>query len=106
MNIQQMMKQAQVMQQRMQEMQAKLGTIEVTGQSGGGMVSVVMTCKGEMRGIKIAPELMNPAEKETLEDLVVAAINAAKSRADETMAEETRRMMQEMGLPADFKLPV
>ena len=106
MNIQQMMKQAQQMQQRMQEMQAKLGTIEVTGQSGGGMVAATMTCKGEMRGIKIDPSLMNPAERETLEDLVVAAINAAKARADETMAEETRRMMQDMGLPADFKLPV
>jgi DNA-binding YbaB/EbfC family protein len=79
--------------------------MEVTGQSGGGMVTVVMTCKGEMRSIKILEELMAPSEKETLEDLIVAAINGARQVADDTLASETRKMMQEFGLPADFKMP-
>ncbi len=105
MNIQQMMQQAQQMQKRMQETQARLGQTEVTGQSGGGMVTVVMTCKGEMRSIKIADELVTPTDKETLEDLIIAAVNAARIAADETMGNETRRMMQEFGLPPDFKIP-
>jgi DNA-binding YbaB/EbfC family protein len=100
-----MMQQAQAMQKRMQEVQAKLGLMEVTGQSGGGMVTVVMTCKGEMRSIKILEELIVPSDKETLEDLIVAAVNAARMASDETLASETRRMMQEFGLPEDFKLP-
>lgn len=105
MNIQEMMKQAQMMQKRMQDMQEKLGGMEVEGQSGGGMVQVVMTCKGEMRSIRIVPDLIVPEDKDTLEDLIVAAVNAARQRADETMASETQRMMREFGLPPDFKLP-
>jgi DNA-binding YbaB/EbfC family protein len=105
MNIQQMMQQAQQMQKRMADVQAKLGGIEVSGQSGGGMVQVTMTCKGEMRKIAIQPDLINPADKETLEDLIVAAVNAARSKADETLASETQAMMQEFGLPPGFELP-
>lgn len=106
MNIQEMMRQAQTMQKRMEEMQAKLGELEISGQSGGGMVKVVMTCKGEVRKIDIAPEMIDPAEKETLEDLIKAAINMARQNADAKLAEETKRMMSEFGLPPDFKLPL
>jgi DNA-binding YbaB/EbfC family protein len=105
MNIQEMMKQAKIMQQRMQEMQAKLGQMEVEGQAGGGMVSVVMTCRGEVRKVTIAPDAINPLEKEVLEDLVMAAVNLARENADNTLAGETRKMMQELGLPADAQLP-
>ncbi len=105
MNIQDMMKQAQLMQRRMQEMQEKLGQMEVEGQSGGGLVRVVMTCRGEVRTVSIAPEVVNPADKETLEDLVKAAVNLARENADNTLAGETRRMMEEMGIPADMGLP-
>lgn len=105
MNIQQMMKQAQQMQVRMQEMQEKLGEMEVTGTSGGGMVTVLMTCKGEVRKVTINPEIIVPAERETLEDLVMAAMNMARERADTTLAEETRKMMAEFGMPGDVKLP-
>lgn len=100
MNIQEMMKRAQVMQQKMNEMQEKLAETEVSGQSGGGMVRVVMTCRGEVRKVEISPEIINPQDKETLEDLVMAAMNMARENADVTMAEETRRMMEDMGLPA------
>lgn len=105
MNIQQMMKQAQVMQQRMQEMQDRLGETEIDGMSGGGMVKVIMTCKGEVRKITISPEVINPDDRETLEDLVMAAVNMARQRADQTLADETRKMMAEFGMPGDVKLP-
>lgn len=105
MNIQQMMKQAQVMQQRMEEMQDRLGEMEVSGASGGGAVSITMTCKGHVRRISISPEVINPDDRETLEDLVMAAVNMAKKQADDTLAEETRKMMADMGMPAGMKLP-
>ncbi len=105
MNIQQMMKQAQQMQVKMQEMQDKLGDMEVQGASGGGMVNVVMTCKGEVRKITINPEVIKPDDRETLEDLVMAAVNMARQKADETLADETRNMMAEFGMPGDAKLP-
>lgn len=106
MNVQEMMKQAKVMQDRMQQMQAELAEVEVTGESGGGLVSVVMTCRGEVRSITVAPEVVNPEDKETLEDLVVAAMNAARQNADQKMADETQKMMQELGLPSNMELPV
>jgi DNA-binding YbaB/EbfC family protein len=105
MNIQQMMKQAQLMQQRMQELQGRLADTEVSGQSGGGLVQVVMTCKGDVRSLTIAPEIVNPDDKETLEDLVMAAVNAARQNADEKLATETRKMMEEFGLPPGAQLP-
>lgn len=105
MNIQQMMKQAQVMQQRMEEMQDRLGDTEVHGAAGGGAVSIIMTCKGQVRRVSISPEIINPDDRETLEDLVMAAVNMAKEQADATLAEETRKMMADMGMPAGMKLP-
>lgn len=105
MNIADMMKQAKVMQQRMEELQAQLAITEVEGVSGGGLVRIVMTCKGDVRMLKISPEIVNPADVETLEDLVMAAVNMARANADQTMAGETARMMEEMGLPANFELP-
>jgi hypothetical protein len=105
MNIQQMMKQAQLMQQRMQELQARLAVTEVSGQSGGGLVQVVMTCKGDVRKLSIAPEIINPGDKETLEDLVMAAINSARQNADQRLADDTRAMMEEFGLPPGAQLP-
>lgn len=100
MNIQEMMQQAKVMQDKMQEMQEKLGDVEVEGTAGGGLVTVKMTCKGEMRGVAIGDSMMDLNEKEVLEDLIKAAINDAKSKADQKLAEETQKMMSEMGLPA------
>lgn len=105
MNIQQMMQQAKVMQERMQQMQADLSEREVQGQAGGGMVGVTMTCRGEVRNLSIDPSLIDPNDKETLEDLVMAAMNMARHNADQTMADETARMMQELGLPSDMQLP-
>lgn len=105
MNIQQIMQQAKQMQDKMQAMQDKLAQTEVTGQSGGGMVTVTQTCKGEVRSIKISPEVIDPTDPEILEDLIKAACNDAKSKADAKLADETQSMMGGLGLPGDFKLP-
>ncbi len=105
MDMQQVMRQAKEMQDRMQQMQAELGEMEVEGQAGGGMVKVVMTCRRDLKKIEISPDLLAADEKETLEDLVVAAINTAGQNADQRMAEETQKMMEEFGLPSNFQLP-
>lgn len=105
MNIAEMMKQAKAMQERMETLQGELAVTEVEGVSGGGLVRAVMTCKGDVRQLKISPEIVNPSDVETLEDLVMAAINMARANADKKMADETARMMEGMGLPSNFELP-
>ena len=102
-NIGQMMKQAQMMQENMRRMQEQLGGLEVEGQSGSGMVKVVMTCKHEMRRVSIDPSLT--ADREMLEDLLVAAFNDAARKVDETVAEKMSSLTAGMGLPAGLKLP-
>src|SRR3546814_15347971 len=87
-NLGQLMKQAQEMQTKVQEMQERLSGVEVTGMSGGGMVEVVLTGKGEARKVAIDRALVDPAEVEVLEDLLVAAINDARAKADARSAEE------------------
>lgn len=104
-NFGQMMKQAQEMQGRMEEMQTRLAETEVSGVSGGGMVRVTMTAKGEAKSIKIDPSLINPSDVEMLEDLLVAAINDAKSKAEAHAAEEMSKLTGGLSLPPGFKLP-
>ena len=104
MNFQQMMKQAQDMQLKIQQMQEKLMDVEVEGESGGGMVKVVMTCAGKLTRITIDNSLMN-SDKETLEDLIVAAVNNATEAKDGRIKSETRSMMEGLGLPSDMNLP-
>ncbi|MCB1530705.1 MAG: YbaB/EbfC family nucleoid-associated protein [Rhodospirillales bacterium] len=105
MDIQKMMQQAKTMQDKMQNLQAQLADKEVEGSSGGGMVKVRMSCKGECKGIEIDPSMIKDGEKEILEDLLKAALNDAKGRADATLAEETQKLMAEMGLPANMQMP-
>jgi DNA-binding YbaB/EbfC family protein len=102
-NIGQMMKQAQMMQENMRRMQEQLGTIEVEGLSGSGMVKVTMTCKHEVRRVSIDPSLT--ADREMLEDLLVAAINDAARKVEATVAEKMGSLTAGMGLPAGLKLP-
>lgn len=104
-NLGAMMKQAQQMQSKMAEMQAALEQAEVTGQSGGGMVSIVMTAKGEPRRVTIDPSLVNPAEIEVLEDLIAAALRDARGKADKHVADEMGKLTGGMPLPPGFKLP-
>lgn len=105
MNIGQMMKQVQDMQAKMGEMQNRLGDLEVTGQSGGGMVIAIMNGKGDLKKLKIDPKLIVPEDAEILEDLIVAACNDAKAKAESTVAAETEKMMGGLKLPPGMKLP-
>ena len=102
-NIGQMMKQAQMMQENMRRMQEQLGTIEVEGQSGSGMVKIAMTCKHEVRRVSIDPSLT--ADREMLEDLLVAAFNDAARKVEATVTEKMSSLTAGMGLPAGLKLP-
>ncbi|MFN8981402.1 MAG: YbaB/EbfC family nucleoid-associated protein [Alphaproteobacteria bacterium] len=104
-NLGNMLKQAQQMQSRMQEMQAKLEATEVEGQSGGGMVVVRLTGKGDLRRVTIDPSLMIAEEREVLEDLLVAAHADAKQKVEATMAAEMQKATAGINLPPGMKLP-
>lgn len=104
-NLGNMLKQAQQMQSRMQEMQAKLEATEVEGAAGGGMVKVRLTGKGDLRRVSIDPSLMVADEREVLEDLLVAAHADAKQKVEATMAEEMQKATAGMSLPPGMKLP-
>ncbi len=105
-NLGQMLKQAQEMQTRMQEMQAALGEVDVTGDAGAGMITVTLNGRGEMRGIAIDESLVKASEKEILEDLVVAAVNDARARVDVLIKEKTAEIMGGMQLPPGMSLPM
>ena len=104
-NLGQMMKQAQEMQDKMAEMQEKLSDLEVIGAAGGGMVEVTMTCKNEMRRVKIEPELSGSENLETLEDLIVAAVNDARMKIETRVNEKMSELTGGLQLPPGFKLP-
>jgi len=100
-NMQKMMKQAQEMQMKLQEVQEKLVDIEVQSESGGGLVKVTMTCAGKVVRIDIDQSLLD-TDKETLEDLIAAAVNSANDIKDQRIKDETEAMMKGMGMPADL----
>jgi DNA-binding YbaB/EbfC family protein len=104
-NLAGLMKQASQMQARMQEMQAKLETVELEGSAGAGMVSVVLNGKGDMRRLAIDPKLADPAEMEMLQDLIVAAHADARRKLEATAAEEMQKVTGGMQLPPGMKLP-
>ncbi len=104
-NLASMMKQAQEMQAKMAELQARLEAIEVTGASGGGLVRVTATGKGTMRRVRIDPSLLKPEDVGVLEDLVAAASNDAKAKAEAMMQEETQKLLGGLQLPPGMKLP-
>jgi DNA-binding protein, YbaB/EbfC family len=104
-NIGQMMKQAQQMQAKMQEAQQKLDDMLVQGNAGGSMVQVTMTCKGDVKKLKLDPSLVDVNEIEMLEDLITAALNDARAKAQEKTEEEMGKVTAGMGLPGGMKLP-
>ena len=99
-----LMKQAQQMQENMRKLQEQLAGVEVEGQSGAGLVKVVMTCKHDVKRVSIDPSLLGD-DKDMLEDLVAAAFNDAVRRAEATTQERMAGLTAGMGLPAGFKLP-
>lgn len=104
-NLAGMMKQAQQMQQKMADMQAKLEAAEIEGVAGAGLVRVTLTGKGVLKSVKIDPKLIDPGETEMLEDLVVAAHADAKGKLDAITEAETRNAMGGLNLPPGLKLP-
>jgi len=104
-NIGNMMKQAQQLQKKMSDTQEKLNSIEVEGTSGGGLVKVISTAKGEIKRISIDDSLIKPEEKEIAEDLIVAAINDAKQKGEAAAQEEMKKITGGISLPPGMKLP-
>jgi DNA-binding YbaB/EbfC family protein len=99
-----LMKQAQAMQDNMKKAQEALALVEVEGQSGAGLVKVVMTCKNDVKRVTIDPSLLGD-DKDMLEDLVAAAFNDAVRKAEATSAEKMGGLTQGMQLPPGFKMP-
>ena len=99
-----LMKQAQQMQENMKKAQDQLATIEVEGQSGAGLVKVVMTCKHDVRRVSIDPSLLAD-DKDMLEDLVAAAVNDAVRRVEATVQEKMSGFTSGLNLPPGMKLP-
>jgi hypothetical protein len=104
-NFGKLMQQAQEMQGKMTEMQEKLAEMEVEGSSGGGMVRVTLTGKGELRRVQIDPDTLKPEDKEVVEDLLVAAHADAKQKVEAKVQEEMQNLTGGMGLPEGFKMP-
>jgi len=100
----QMMKQAQELQGRMQDMQAEMERMACEGRAGGGMVVVTLNGKGEMAGVKIDPSLLKPEEGEILEDLITAAHTDAKAKVEEAMKDKMQALTGGLPLPPGMKL--
>ncbi len=100
-----LMKQAKEMQGKMEDAQAKLDEVEVTGDAGAGLVSATVTAKGTLRRLDIDPSILVPSEKEVVEDLIVAAINDAQDKAAVASKDEMSKITEGLNLPAGMKLP-
>ena len=96
---------AETIEKQMTEMQGKLDLIEVEGAAGGGLVKIRCSAKGRVLGVSIEDSMLVPADKGILEDLIAAAFNDARSKADAVSGQEMARLQQGMGLPPGFKLP-
>ena len=104
-NLAGLMKQASQMQSKMAEMQAKMETIEIEGSAGAGMVSLTLSGKGDLKRVRLDPKLLDPAEAEMLEDLMVAAHADARRKLEAQTAEEMEKVTGGMSLPGGLKLP-
>ena len=104
-NFKDMMEKAASMQKKMQEMQDSLSNLEVEGTSGGGMVKIIMNCKNEVKKINIDPSIIKQDEKAMMEDLLVAALNDAKSKVEEKTQDKMKELSGGLGLPPGMKMP-
>lgn len=100
-----MMKKAKEMQDKLGQMQEDLESIEVQGESGAGLIKATATAKGILTGLDIDPSIFHPDEKEVVEDLILAAIKDAQTKATDKAAAEMSKLTEEMGIPAGMKLP-
>lgn len=104
-NLDEILAMAQNVQNQLSQAQDSLDTIEVEGVSGGGLVTVKATAKGRILGVAIDDSLMQPTEKQMLEDLIAAALNDARAKADAASSAEMSKMTAGIPLPPGFKLP-
>lgn len=104
-DFEEIMKMAQNAQAELQKAQDNLDTIEVEGAAGGGLVKIRATAKGRILGVDLDDSLLQPSEKTMLEDLIAAALNDAKMKADNAAADELQKMQSGLPLPPGFKLP-
>ncbi len=104
-NLAGMMKQAQQMQAKMEEMQSKLEEMEITGEAGAGLVKVTLNGKSDLKKIKIDPKIVDPADTEMLEDLIMAASRDARTKVENAAADEMQKVTGGMQLPPGMKLP-
>lgn len=100
-----MMKKAQQMQTDMAALQEELHSVMVIGESGAGLVKATASAKGELKALDIDPSIFNGDDKEVVEDLILAAIKDAQSKASDKAQEEMAKLTEGLGLPADMKLP-
>lgn len=100
-----MMKQARELQGKMEQLQHEVAALEVEGSAGGGLVSVTMNGKSEMKRVRIDPSLLKPEESEIVEDLIVAAVNDARAKAEAKLADRMRDLTGGLQLPPGMKLP-
>jgi DNA-binding YbaB/EbfC family protein len=98
------MKQASQLQAKMQEMQAELDQVTVEGTAGGGMVTITMSAKGDLKGVRIDDSLVKPGEKEIIEDLIVAAHADARRKAEALLADKMKGLTGGLPLPPGLKL--
>ena len=99
-----LMKKAQEMQSRMGDMQAQLDDLEITGTAGAGLVTVILTGKGNLKSLEIDPSLLKADEKEVLEDLIIAAHSDAKAKSEQTVADKMKEAMGDIPMPPGFNL--
>jgi hypothetical protein len=104
-NLSGLMKQAQQMQEKMQELQSRLEGMEVQGEAGAGLVTVTMNGKGDLRHVRIDPKVIDPADAEMLQDLIVAAHANARQKVEAAAAAEMQKVAGGMQLPPGMKLP-
>ncbi len=104
-NLAGLMKQASEMQSKMQEMQARLESLELTGEAGAGLVKITLNGKSELRAIKLDPKIVDPADTEMLQDLIIAAHRDAKAKIEAAAADEMQKVTGGLQLPPGMKLP-
>ena len=104
-NLTEMLKKAQEMQSKMGDMQAELDKVEVEGTAGAGMVTVILTAKGDMKSVTIDPSLFSAEEKDVIEDLIVAAHKQAREKAADATQARMKDLTGGLDLPPGFKMP-
>lgn len=105
MNIVKMMQKASQVKQQMQDMQERVKLVEIEGVAGKNLVTCRMNGRFELLSLKIDPSLINAAESEIMEDMIVVAINDARLKSEKLMSDETKKIMADLGLPAGTELP-